>query len=108
MSQPAAGSREIVIEFLYVGKASHIPEIMVASVRAAVPGARIVQMTDLDTRKVIGTDDVIRKDWDQKFLMPYRLLHLRSSRRPTPSSSTLTSWFRRASARCYEMNSTSG
>jgi lipopolysaccharide biosynthesis glycosyltransferase len=50
---------------------------MVASVRAAMPGARIVQMTDLDTRKVAGVDDVIRKPWDRKFLMPYRLLHLK-------------------------------
>jgi lipopolysaccharide biosynthesis glycosyltransferase len=34
-------------------------------------------MTDLDTVRVIGVDDVIRKPWDRKFLMPYRLLHLK-------------------------------
>jgi lipopolysaccharide biosynthesis glycosyltransferase len=69
--------RDSVIGFLYVGNASPIPEIMVASVRAAMPAARIVQMTDLDTGKVTGVDDVIRKPWDRKFLMPYRLLHLK-------------------------------
>jgi lipopolysaccharide biosynthesis glycosyltransferase len=69
--------RDLVIGFLYVGNVSPIPEIMVASVRAAMPGARIVQMTDHDTRKVIGADDVIRKAWDRKFLMTYRLLHLK-------------------------------
>jgi len=72
----ATGSSNVVIGFLYVGNPSRIPEIMVASVRAAMPGARIVQMTDLDTRKVIGVDEVIRKQWDQRLLMPYRLLHL--------------------------------
>ena len=76
MNQPGAGPGEVVVGFLYVGKASHIPEIMVASVRAAMPGARIVQMTDFDTRKVVGVDEVIRRQWDQKLLMPYRLLHL--------------------------------
>lgn len=73
----AAGPGDLVIGFLYVGNPSRIPEIMVASVHAAMPGARVVQMTDLDTRKVTGVDDVIRKPWDRKFLMPYRLLHLK-------------------------------
>jgi lipopolysaccharide biosynthesis glycosyltransferase len=72
----ATGQRDLVIGFLYVGNVSPIPEIMVASVRIAMPGARIVQMTDLDTRTVPGVDDVLRKPWDRKFLMPYRLLHL--------------------------------
>jgi len=50
---------------------------MVASVRAAMPHARIVQMTDYLTMEVTGVDELIRKKWDQKFLMPYRLLHLK-------------------------------
>jgi alpha-N-acetylglucosamine transferase len=74
MNRPA--STDVVIGFLYVGRVSKIPQIMVASVRAAMPHARIVQMTDYDTKKVIGVDEVVRKHWDQKFLMPYRLLHL--------------------------------
>lgn len=77
MNQPAAGPRDVVIGFLYVGKASNIPEIMVASVRAAMSNARIVQMTDFETQKIMGVDEVIRKHWDQRLLMPYRLLHLK-------------------------------
>lgn len=77
MNQIAAESRSVVIGFLYVGRVSNIPQIMVASVRAAMPHANIVQMTDLDTEKIVGVDDVIRKRWDQKFLMPYRLMHLK-------------------------------
>jgi hypothetical protein len=77
MNQPAAGPRDVVIGFLYVGKASNIPEIMVASVRAAIPGATIVRMTDLDTKAVPGAGEVIRRDWDRRLLMPYRLLHLK-------------------------------
>jgi lipopolysaccharide biosynthesis glycosyltransferase len=72
-----AGSGDVVIGFLYVGEASIIPEIMVASVHATMPDARIVQMTDFETKKVIGVDEMIRKHWDQRLLMPYRLLHLK-------------------------------
>ncbi len=50
---------------------------MVASVKAAMPGTRIIQMTDTDTKPVIGVDEVIRKRYDGRFLMPYRLLHLK-------------------------------
>ena len=74
MAQPAT---DIVIGFLYVGALSKLPQIMVASVRAVMPRARIVQMSDYATKKVTGVDEVIRKHWDQKFLMPYRLLHLK-------------------------------
>jgi len=76
MNQPA-GSDGITVAFLYVGAVSKIPQIMVASVRAAMPHARIVQMTDYPTEKVTGVDELIRRPWDQKFLMPYRLLHLK-------------------------------
>lgn len=73
----ATEPRDLVIGFLYVGNVSRIPEIMVASVRAAMPGASIVQMTDFATKKVLGVGEVIRKEWDRRLLMPYRLLHLK-------------------------------
>lgn len=50
---------------------------MVASVRSSMPQAKIVQMTDQDTAPVRGVDEVIRKRWDKRFLMVYRLLHLK-------------------------------
>ncbi|MBI3571694.1 MAG: hypothetical protein HY082_11445 [Gammaproteobacteria bacterium] len=34
-------------------------------------------MADTDTKPVIGVDEVIRKRYDGRFLMPYRLLHLK-------------------------------
>jgi len=71
--QPAP---EVVVGFLYVGALSSLAQIMVASVRAAMPGARIVQMSDYDTKMVRGVDEIVRKHWDRKFLMPFRLLHL--------------------------------
>jgi len=77
MNPPVAGLDGITVAFLYVGAVSRIPRIIVASVRAAMPHARIVQMTDYLTMEVNGVDELIRKKWDQKFLMPYRLLHLR-------------------------------
>lgn len=77
MNQPAAGPRDIVVGFLYVGPVSQVAQIMVASVRAAMPRAHIVQMSDYATKKVTGAHEIIRKQWDQKTLMVYRLLHLK-------------------------------
>lgn len=73
LSEPVG---EITVGFLYVGAISKVAQIMVASVRHAMPRARIVQMTDYATKPVRGVDEVIRKRWDGKRLMPYRLLHL--------------------------------
>lgn len=73
----AEGPANMTIGFLYVGAASAIPRIMVASVRKAMPHARVVQMSDEDTGKVPGVDEVIRRPWDRRFLMPYRLMHLK-------------------------------
>jgi lipopolysaccharide biosynthesis glycosyltransferase len=69
-------TREITVGVLYVGPISKIAQIMVASVRQAMPGAKIVQMTDYTTKPVQGVHEVIRKRWDGKRLMTYRLLHL--------------------------------
>src|SRR5262245_60017846 len=49
---------------------------MVASVRQTMPQAKIVQMTDYATKPVHGVHEVIRKRWDGKRLMPYRLMHI--------------------------------
>ncbi len=66
----------IVVGFLHVGKISKVAQIMVTSVKQVMPAAKIVQMTDYDTKPVIGVDEVIRKRYDGRFLMPYRMLHL--------------------------------
>lgn len=67
----------LTVGFMHIGKISKVAQIMVASVKKAMPAARIVQMTDTDTKPVTGVDDVIRKRYDGKFPMPYRLLHLK-------------------------------
>ncbi len=66
----------ISVCFLHVGADHAIPSFMVASVKAAMPGAEVVQMTDQATSAVPGVDSVIRQDWDGKKLMIYRLAHL--------------------------------
>jgi lipopolysaccharide biosynthesis glycosyltransferase len=48
---------------------------MVDSVRQAMPGLPVVQMTDISTPLVPGVDEVIRKDYDGK-LMTFRMRHL--------------------------------
>lgn len=68
---------ELIVGFMHVGKTSKVAQIMVASVRQAMPSARIVQMTDQNTKPVTGVDEIIRKRYDGRFLMPYRLLHLK-------------------------------
>lgn len=55
---------------------------MVASVRSAMPGAEIVQMTDRVTPQVPGVDTAIRHDWDGGKLMIFRLAHLAALDRP--------------------------
>jgi hypothetical protein len=64
------------IAFLHVGADLALPSLMVASARAAMPGAEIVQMTDRDTAAVPGVDTVARRDWDGTKLMIFRLAHL--------------------------------
>ena len=66
----------ISVCFLHVGADHAIPSLMVASVKAAMPGTEIVQMTDQATPAVPGVDSVVRQDWDGKKLMIYRLAHL--------------------------------
>jgi hypothetical protein len=60
-----------------VGEDSSLPAKMVESVRNVMPHAIIVQMTDLNTPKVTGVDEVIRKPFDGK-LMTFRMQHLAS------------------------------
>lgn len=67
----------LTVGFLHVGRISKEAQIMVASVKHAMPGIKIFRMTDTDTKSVTGVDEVIRKRYDGRFLMPYRLLHLK-------------------------------
>src|SRR5688572_17696539 len=62
--------------FLHVGADQAIPSLMVASVKTAMPGAEIVQMTDQATPAVPGVGSMIRQEWDGKKLMVFRLAHL--------------------------------
>ena len=67
----------LTVGFMHIGRISKVAQIMVASIRKTMPTARIVQMTDSNTKPVTGVDDVIRKRYDGKYPMPYRLLHLK-------------------------------
>jgi len=66
----------ISVCFLHVGPHHAIPSFMVASVKAAMPGAEIVQMTDQVTAPVPGVDSVVRHEWDGAKLMIFRIAHL--------------------------------
>lgn len=72
----------IAVGFLHVGKISKVAQVMVASVKRVMPAAKIVQMTDYDTKPVTGVDEIIRKRYDGRFLMPYRMLHLQDFPEP--------------------------
>jgi hypothetical protein len=66
------------VAFLHAGNISReVAQIMVASVKRAMPGARVVQMTDYSTKPILGVDEVIRKHWNGQRLMPYRFLHMK-------------------------------
>jgi hypothetical protein len=72
----------VSVAFLHVGADIAIPSLMVASARAAMPAAEIVQMTDQSTAAVPGVDAVIRRDWDNRKMMLFRLAHLAALERP--------------------------
>jgi len=63
------------VAFVHVGEEDFLPRIMVASVRRAMPSARIVLLTDQKTPPVVGADEVIRLPYDGVHLMSFRLLH---------------------------------
>lgn len=66
----------INVAFVHVGTASLIPRIMVRSVKRAMPGARVVHLTDAETRAIDEADATVRRAYDGTFLMTYRLAHL--------------------------------
>lgn len=53
-----------------------LPRIMVASVRRAMPAARIVHLADETSTGIEGVDEVSRLPYDGVHLMPFRLQHL--------------------------------
>lgn len=63
----------VTVAFVHVGLDTSVPRIMVASVRLAMPGARIVHLADEGTPAVEGADEVRRLAYDGVFLMPFRL-----------------------------------
>lgn len=62
--------------FLHIGEDLGLPAIMVASVRKVLGAVRIVQFTDGETPKVPGVNDVIRKSFEERLLMTFRLEHM--------------------------------
>lgn len=72
----------VSVAFIHVFPDNAIPSIMVASVRSVMPGVEIIQMTDQDTPLVPGVDTAIRRDWDEKRLMLFRLSHIAALDRP--------------------------
>lgn len=73
-----SASAEVTIAFLYAGSISReVAQIMVASVKRAMPQAKVVQLTDYSTKPILGVDDVARKHWNGQHLMPYRFLHMK-------------------------------
>lgn len=71
------------IAFLHVedernnpGRARKLAEIMVASVRKVVAEPYLIQMTDSDTPKLEGVDEISRLEMDHPNFMVYRLTHL--------------------------------
>jgi len=63
------------VGFLHVGGDVTLPEIMVASVRKAMPSARIVHMSDSKTPSVAGVDARINMPKEIP-IMVYRMRHL--------------------------------
>ena len=61
---------------MHLGVDASLPEVMVRSVRLAMPQARIVQFTDEATPAVAGVDEVIRRPVSDDELMIARLEHL--------------------------------
>lgn len=62
--------------FLHIGDDLELPAIMVASVRKVLGAVRIVQFTDGNTPKVPGVNNVIRKSFQDRLLMSFRLEHM--------------------------------
>jgi hypothetical protein len=65
----------ITVAFVHVGSDVALPTVMVASVRRVMSGARIVQLTDIDTAEIARVDEVVRLEYDGVNLMTYRLQH---------------------------------
>jgi hypothetical protein len=49
------------------------PEIMIQSVRKAMPGVKIIQLTDMTT-KALPADEVVRQPWDGEHLVLHRFM----------------------------------
>jgi len=76
-ARPRRNSRPgITVAFLHIGDDHVLPRIMLASVRRAMPEARIVQLTDETTAPMAQVDEVVRKPYDGTHLMTFRLRHM--------------------------------
>src|SRR5262245_40147556 len=61
------------IAFLHIGPETIYPTVLVRSIRANNPDARIVQCTDHASPAVAGVDEVVRHAGDATRLMTFRL-----------------------------------
>ncbi len=73
MSQ--ASQAALTVAFLHAGPDLSLPTILVQSVRRAMPGARVLQLSDEETEAVPGVDQVDRRPWDRTSLMTFRMEH---------------------------------
>lgn len=71
------------VAFMHVEEPTYNPEMqrnlanmMVASVKKAMPDIEVLQMTDTTTKPIEGVDEVRVIEIDGPWLMPYRLKHL--------------------------------
>lgn len=64
----------MIVSFLHVGENASLAKKMVESVRAAMPGVRILQMTDDKSEHVVDWVQVLPYDGER--LMTYRMRHL--------------------------------
>jgi hypothetical protein len=66
----------LTVAFVHVGEDTSLARIMVASVRRAMPGARLVHLTDESTAGMAGVDEVVRHPYDGTYILSFRLKHL--------------------------------
>lgn len=65
----------VKVTFLHVGNDVSLAELMVKSVKKAMQGVEVIQLTDMVTPQIKGVSSVVRKPYSG-YLMTFRLEHL--------------------------------
>lgn len=74
-SEQVSGKPDVKVTFLHVGEDTRLPDIMVQSVKDALGGVEIIQMTDMVSPEIKGVTGVSRRVYDGN-LMTFRMEHL--------------------------------